>query len=152
MSSAKDDWNTPDVVLDIVRRFGVIDLDPCSNSHSIVEAQSEHSEDGLGLAWRNYGLAFVNPPYGREIKKWVAKMRTEGEHGAEIIGLVPARPDTAWFSDIWKSARAICFWRGRITFLGAQYPAPFPSALPYWGPNRARFADTFQGHGYVVVL
>lgn len=151
LSSERPDWNTPDELLNLVRRVGPIGLDPCSNAASIVRAAVEWTEadDGLARDWRGYGLVFVNPPYGRLIAPWTAKLRVEGARGVEAIALLPARTDTRWWQEDVATADAICFWRGRLTFLGAPDPAPFPSAIAYWGPRPAAFRRAFSGWGWM---
>ena len=156
LTSNRGDWNTPQNVLDLVRAVGTIGLDPCSNAGSIVGATAslngrDETDSGLTCSWRCDRLAFLNPPYGREIGKWLAKCSEEASRGAEIIALLPARPDTAWWQDHAAKADAICFWRGRLTFLGAPSPAPFPSAVVYWGVRPYRFADAFVIAGWVVM-
>lgn len=164
MSSAKMDWRTPRAVLDRVCRLGPIGLDPCPSPDAanwIAEVNTPWPEyDGLTADWAVvYGSAyqpgpvFVNPPYGRALAAWMGKCAEEAARGREIIGLVPARPDTRWFKHCW-SANAICFWRGRIKFetdSGPMAPAPFPSALPYWGPRVSLFRAAFADAGHVVV-
>jgi hypothetical protein len=144
LKSERMDWNTPQVIVDLVRAVGggEIKLDPCSNENSIVGAEVsfrfDHGQDGLKLPWYTDGLVYVNPPYGREIGPWIERC---AKYGAEtdVIALVPARTDTKWFQTCWKAA-GICFVRGRLTFLGAPSPAPFPSALVHWGPSKHTFA------------
>lgn len=69
-SSSSVNWNTPDKVLKAVRAlFKTIDLDPCSNANSIVNASNEFrlpSNDGLADSWARSGVktVFVNPPFG----------------------------------------------------------------------------------------
>lgn len=94
------------------------------------------------------GLVYCNPPYSN-LKEWSSKMSAEGLRGTEIIGLVPSRTDTKWWRDI-TTAAVICFWRGRITFEGAPASAPFPSAIPYWGPTPDRFCEVFGPYGWLV--
>ena len=166
MSSAKQDWRTPAVVLERVCRLGPIDLDPCAAANprhwfadwNLTPTNLDTwQRDGLGSSWHSLvssgGVAFVNSPYGREIGTWVAKCQTEAALGCEIVGLWPARPDTRWFP--WATANAICFWRGRLKFEsddGPLAPAPFPSCLPYWGPRATLFRDCFADAGHVVML
>lgn len=155
MSSASEHWPTPSEILDLVRQVNDIGLDPCSNSKSIVNAKKEFffpRHDGLVESWAGHdGLVYVNPPYGRKIKKWAEKASGESTLGTEIIMLVPARTDTKWMHDfIFNSASAVCFWKGRIKFLGAQSSAPFPSAIVYWGSNVERFEEVFSTKGLVV--
>ena len=144
-ASTRGSWNTPHNVLDLVRRFDRIGLDPCSNADSVVGATASVSVGGLELDWSGYGLVYCNPEYGAGIGDWMAKCATADE----AIALVPARTDTAWFKHCWE-ANAICFWSGRLKFIGAPSCAPFPSALVYWGKRRKRFARVFSAAGRVV--
>ena len=58
-------WITPQDELDLVRRYGPIGLDPCTEPSNPVGAASFFTEedDGLVQDWRGHGLTFVNPPY-----------------------------------------------------------------------------------------
>lgn len=162
-SSSKDDWQTPDELLDLVRMVGPIGLDPCTTKANPVGARRffTSSDNGLAQLWEesalktpydapNGEIAYVNPPYGRGIIEWV-EVCARSRCGMPSVLLVPARPDTAWWFRALETASAVCFWRGRLTFKGAPAPAPFPSALFYFGPRKFRFADVFQDHGHVVV-
>lgn len=155
MSSNSDDWNTPECVLELVRKVGSIALDPCSNAQSIVGAELEIMQAGLSFRWNEEvdncedDLVWCNPPYS-DVWEWVNKCNiTYFMYGTPILALVPARTDTRWFQTCWDS-KAICFWKGRIKFLGGKHSAPFPSAVVYWGPNKYRFADAFASAGKIV--
>ena len=153
--TGRDDWCTPDVVLDRVRRVGRIALDPCSNANSIVGANISCDEqaDGLAHDWRadEDAVVYVNPPYS-QLRKWVARCDHEWSmgHNACTIALVPARTDTRAWHEVRPTA--VCFWRGRITFVGARAPAPFPSALLCWalGEPLDRFCAAFADAGQVL--
>ena len=155
--SKRADWNTPQDVLDPVRAFAGptgIGIDPCSNATSIVGARTElrldRGHDGLAVPWGGHGRAYVNPPYTRrDLPRWIRKVVHEARLGVEIILLVAARVDTKWFAPLW-TADAICFWRGRIVFIGAVSGATFPSALVYFGSRAADFDDHFRSLGQVV--
>jgi hypothetical protein len=169
MSSAKDDWQTPPGLLDLVRQVAPIALDPCTTAANpcgaeeiaIARVRMEMPErvhvDGLTLDWatiaeRHLGLVYVNPPYGRAIGDWTDKCRNVADDsGISVIALLPARTDTQWWQTDCAPPRAdaVCFWRGRLTFVGAPAPAPFPSALVYWGPSKFRFADVFAARGAI---
>lgn len=154
MSSKRANWCTPDEVLELVRKVGPIALDPCSNKHSRVRARRElrleRGENGLVQPWargRGAGLVYVNPPYGDAVKEWCAKIELEAAQGCEVIALLAARTCTAWFQEYAARADAVCFWRGRIKFLGAKSGAPFPSLVLYYGPRPARFRAVFARAG-----
>jgi DNA N-6-adenine-methyltransferase (Dam). len=68
--STKKDWGTPQKYVDAVKEVfgGVIYLDPCSSSFSIVKAKVEYKlpdSDGLLESW-NFPTIYVNPPYGND--------------------------------------------------------------------------------------
>ncbi len=84
--------------------------------------------DGLRRPWGT--TSFVNPPYGREIGKWVKKAWMEAEYGDKtIVCLIPSRTDTRWWHDWVMKAHEIRFLRGRLKFGDATNSAPFPSAI-----------------------
>ncbi len=76
----------------------------------------------------------MNPPYGREIGKWVKKAYDSTLAGATVVCLVPARTDTAWWFDYCAKGE-IRFLRGRLKFGGSKNAAPFPSAIIVFSPD-----------------
>jgi hypothetical protein len=167
MSSAKSDWRTPDNVLDLVRQVGSIALDPatsmdnptgarvfCVHPRDWIPGVPAAVPDGLNQVWPELasgGLPYVNPPYGRDIGRWLARCWYVGQLGGEVIALLPARTDTAWWNRFVAppASQAVCFWAGRLTFVGAPSPAPFPSAVAYYGRRANRFADVFETMGAI---
>ena len=71
---------------------------------------------------------FCNPPYGREIGKWVKKCYEESSL-AFVVMLIPARTDTSYFHDYIYHKAEVRFIRGRLKFGDATSPAPFPSMV-----------------------
>ena len=128
-SSKYDDWETPaDLFGDLNAEFG-FDLDVCANVENTKCERYLTSEiNGLAQRWR--GVCFMNPPYGREIGKWVAKAYEEAAAGATVVCLLPARTDTRWFHDYCVKGE-IRFIKGRVKFRrnGKTGPAPFPSMV-----------------------
>ena len=77
---------------------------------------------------------FVNPPYGREIKKWVKKAYEEAQKpNTLVVMLIPARTDTRYFHDYIYNKAEIRFIRGRVKFIDENgnegQSAPFPSMI-----------------------
>lgn len=153
-SSERIDWNTPQKVVDAVRKMGQIGLDPCSNPNSLVGASVEFSlekgNDGLREKWGGNGLVYCNPPYGRVIADWSRKMVTEAINGTEIIALVPSRTDTFWMQLMLDYCQVCLFWTGRLSFLGASSSAPFPSAVVYFGARTEDFCSVFGAYGKLL--
>lgn len=154
-SSQSDTHGTPDHILSavIAALGGAVDLDPCGDPNRPLSnvARSYYPEiaDGLRMPWG--GTVFMNPPYGRAIRRWVVKLRDEYLFGPCTAGiaLVPARTDTGWWREL--EGFPVCLVRGRLSFASPtnQHPAPFPSALFYLGPDTDRFARAFYTVGPV---
>ena len=73
---------------------------------------------------------FCNPPYGREIIKWVRKAYYESHKDNTLVCmLIPARTDTKFFHDYIQNRAEVRFVKGRLYFGKRQSPAPFPSML-----------------------
>ena len=87
---------------------------------------------------------FCNPPYGREIGKWVQKAYEEAMHGTTIVLLIPARTDTSYFHDYIYGKAEIRFIRGRLRFTDedgvSAGPAPFPSRVAIYNGGQQRGA------------
>lgn len=98
-------------------------------------------EDALFAEWGHITgriAVWCNPPYGRELSKWVKKAATEAREGRAVVAmLIPARTDTRYFHDhIWDADKGeprygveVHFLKGRIKFEGAKSCAPFPSMI-----------------------
>jgi hypothetical protein len=154
-TSATPEWYTPRKVVDrVVKVFGHIDLDPCSNSNDPAVANVPalrywtQADDGIAQPW--HGKVYMNPPYGDEIVGWVARLvAAYADHEiAEGIALLPARTDTAWFQPLFQ--HHLCFVRGRLKFSGSENSAPFPSVVVYLGADWVVFRDCFADLGSVV--
>lgn len=139
-TSASDRWFTPPDLLSEIQTFlGGDYYDPCPAREA-----GERIDSGLWQTWR--GRVFVNPPYGRVIGRWIVKAMTEPVD--ELVLLVPARTDTAWFQPLYD--HTICFIRGRLRFSGSKENAPFPCALVYRGPRVEAFCAAFAHRGVIV--
>lgn len=128
-------WETPAALFDAIEAgAGAFDLDPCAPDRpGTVRAVRRYTvaDDGLGREWR--GRVFMNPPYGRALPRWLAKAAAEAEAGAEVVGLIPARTDTAaWHKHVAGRADVLML-RGRVAFGDGAQAAPFPSAVILWG-------------------
>ena len=88
-------------------------------------------EDGLKQEWK--GVCWMNPPYGREIWKWMKKANESALAGTTVVCLVPARTDTAWWFDYCAKGE-LRFIKGRLKFGGSKNAAPFPSANIVFSP------------------
>lgn len=130
-SSNTDLWATPiDFFNKLDREFNFT-LDPCCTvENKKCNKYYTKEDDGLSKSWIGESV-FCNPPYGREIKKWVRKCYMESKNeNTTVVALLPARTDTNWFhSYIYNKAKEIRFVKGRIKFGESKNSAPFPSMV-----------------------
>lgn len=130
-SSKSDCWETPQDLFDeLDAEFGFT-LDVCAlPENAKCERYFTPEDDGLSQDWT--GVCWCNPPYGRQIGRWVRKAFFSSVHGATVVMLLPARTDTSWFHDYILHRSEVRFLRGRVRFRagGADIDrAPFPSML-----------------------
>lgn len=107
-------WLTPP---EILQPLGQFDLDPCAADPRPFPTAKVHytaADDGLTKDW--FGDVWLNPPYGREIEKWMARM---AEHNSGV-SLIFARTETQFFQRyVFQTAASILFLDGRVRFLNA---------------------------------
>lgn len=126
-SSKTDLWSTPQAFFDELNREFGFTLDVCANKDNAkCERYFEQAENGLIQNWDNE-VVWMNPPYGREIGKWVQK--ASQATGGVVVCLLPARTDTKWFHDYILGKAEIRFIKGRLKFGGQKNSAPFPSMI-----------------------
>ena len=124
-TSATDLWETPQAFFDALDAEFGFDLDVCAlPENAKCRRYYTPEDDGLSQEWT--GVCWCNPPYGREIGKWVRKA---AQSDATVVMLLPARTDTRWFHDYIYGHAEIRFIPGRLKFGGAKNSAPFPSMV-----------------------
>lgn len=138
-SSKKMDWCTPQDFFDALdAEFGFVLDAAATDKTAKCTAYYSPENSGLIYAWGRGGkgkAVFCNPPYGREIGKWVKKAHDEAQKypGTIIVLLIPARTDTSYFHDYIYGKAEIRFIRGRLKFTNdngqSLAPAPFPSMV-----------------------
>jgi site-specific DNA-methyltransferase (adenine-specific) len=126
-TSNTPEWATPQWLFDELNKEFNFDLDPCStHENAKCERHYTKEDDGLSKSWG--GRVFCNPPYGKEIAKWVKKAYEESSH-ADVVMLIPARTDTKWFHNYIYGKAEIRFIKGRLRFGDGKTDAPFPSMI-----------------------
>jgi len=126
-SSKTDLWSTPQDFFDKLNQEFNFTLDPCAtDDNHKCKKYFTTKDNGLSQSWDNE-IVFMNPPYGREIGKWVAK--ASKVVGGVVVCLLPSRTDTRWFHDYIYGRAEIRFIRGRLKFGGCINSAPFPSMI-----------------------
>ena len=124
-SSKTDLWSTPKDLFDKYNAIYQFETDVCALPENAKCNRFFTPEmDGLKQEWT--GVCWCNPPYGRQIGKWVEKA---AKSFATVVMLLPARTDTKWFHDWCLPYGKVEFLRGRLKFGGCDNSAPFPSMI-----------------------
>ena len=136
LENGKEEWLTPP---EIIKALGDFDLDPCAPVNRPWEMAKAHMtihDNGLIKPW--HGRVWLNPPYGGETGKWMARAAEYGN----VTALIFARTETIqFFESIWPKAKAVCFIKGRLSFYHVTGKkggtAGAPSMLVTWDDDNA---------------
>lgn len=128
LTSNSTEWETPqDFFNELDKEFNFT-LDPCATKENAkCKKFYTKEQDGLKQDWDNE-IVFCNPPYGREIGKWVKKA---SETNSKVVMLIPSRTDTRYFHNYIynKVGVRFRFIKGRLKFGESKNSAPFPSMI-----------------------
>lgn len=159
-------WFTAPAELDLVDRFlGARKwfdacLDPlapaanrCTGGFDVREGQ-----DSLLLGWPRGQAIFANPPFSHS-SEFMRKAADHAENtGVTVLMLVSAGVGTAYWRELWPRMTAVCFCCPRPKFLGLQDDGalvesehPKDTAFVLFGGDLARFVETFEERGPIVV-
>tara|TARA_Y100000296_G_C5133440_1_gene236845 strand:- start:305 stop:787 length:483 start_codon:yes stop_codon:yes gene_type:complete len=129
-SSNSSEWETPQKLYNMLDAIFHFTLDPCATpENSKCKKHFTKEENGLKKSWKGQTV-FMNPPYGRDIKKWIKKAYEESRNSnTTVVCLLPARTDTKYWHEYCMRSQRIYFVKGRLKFGDATNSAPFPSAI-----------------------
>ena len=135
-SSSTDLWATPQDFFDRLNAEFDFDIDVCASPENAkCERYFTKEQDGLSQLWGGM-TCWCNPPYGREVGKWVQKAYISSkDEGSTVVMLLPARTDTKWFHEYIYNQSEIRFIKGRLKFGGSANSAPFPSMVVVFRPQ-----------------
>ena len=134
LSSKKMDWCTPQDFFDrLNEEFGFVLDAAATDKTAKCPLYYTPETDGLSQSWDRGGAVFCNPPYGREIGKWVKKAYEEARGGARRCIAYPSADGYGVFSrlHIRKGGNPV---RSRAASLhGRRRQRRRSSALPFYG-------------------
>lgn len=155
------EWYTPNYILEKVRSLspsGVIDLDPfsCEAAQRTVNARYYFikEQDAMKQEWPKVDLAFVNPPYSRNlIGEMIDRVVYEYRSGTfqQAVVLVNNATETLWFHKLLETNPAICIFLRRIKFYGPTHSKSGSNTrgqvAVYLGGGRDKFIKAFSEFG-----
>jgi len=144
------EWYTPPSIFQMLGL--TFTLDPCHPGRDVIHwvpAMIVYTKEDDGYAKDWIGRVWLNPPYGRETPRWLAKMHRHRDG----VALVFARTDTNWFHSYVAKADAVLFLSKRVRFVdkdGVQGDSPnCGSMLVAWEEVSVRALEcaAAEGHG-----
>ncbi len=137
-SHKTEEWETPQDFFDKLNYEFHFTIDVCC-THENAKCAKHYTKDDDGLS-RNWAgeTVWCNPPYGRQMPKWIKKCAEHGKHGGLAVMLIPARTDTKAFHEYIYGKAEIRFVKGRLYFVKQNGEstgrAPFPSMVVVFRP------------------
>ena len=131
------EYSTPiEIVEPLVKEFN-LKLDVCaSKENHKCERYYNKEEDSLNREWSMKGNCWMNPPWSRELKKWVIKAYEESQKGSTIVCLLPVRTNTLWWHKyIIDTGAEVRFLKGEIKFNGMERGLWMPCAIVIFRPS-----------------
>ncbi len=128
-------WETPQWLFDALDKEFGFTLDVCATPDNTKCQRYFTEEDNALLKDWGAEVCWMNPPYGDQIRKFMAKAHNASQSGATVVCLVPARTDTLWWHKF-AMKHSIRFLRGRLKFGKSDQSAPFPSAVVVMRPEK----------------
>lgn len=126
-TSNTNEWATPQAFFDELNKEFAFTLDPCATPENAKCARFFTKEiDGLAQSWRGETV-FCNPPYGRDLAKWVAKAHAEVSAGGvqRLLCLFPPVRIRRIFTTIFTKNTRYGLSAGGCTSTKAKTPRRF---------------------------
>jgi phage N-6-adenine-methyltransferase len=159
-----DNWHTPIEYIEAARLvLGTIDLDPFSDEQANTRVKATRIltqvEDAFTASWADpeQRTVWMNPPYGAgSSSKAVDKFIEEYNYGSfdEAIVLMNSSTDTNWFHRLATLCSAICFTKGRISFIdggGKKSSGNTKGQVFFYiGRDIEKFRAVFSNYGLIL--
>jgi len=158
--SAVERYSPPWLVEAARTVMGAIDVDPasCEYANRNVRAKKYFSRQNNGLRQHWHGRVFVNPPFGREWRKWADKLIQEIEAGRtkQAFLIAPGRVlwvvGASWFRPLLRGS--IFLPNERIEYFDPLsdkwLDVYLGSFCLYYGPQQLHFARVFGENGSIL--
>jgi len=136
----KTNYETPDNIFNPLNEKYHFTLDVAAdNENHKCDNYYSQEDDGLNKDW-GINICWMNPPFGRGLKKWVAKAHSESLKGATVVCLIPVRTNTNWWHDYCLQAD-VEFIKGEVTFKGYDRGLWMPFAIVVFSPKELEEAQ-----------
>lgn len=109
------EYSTPlEIVEPLIKEYNLT-KDVCASSLNC-KLPDYWTKDDNALLKQWTGNCWLNPPFNRELGKWVKKAHSETiKNGGTKVCLIPVRSNTKWWAEVSKDAE-IRFINGEVNF------------------------------------
>lgn len=128
-------WSTPQPIFDVLNEEFEFVIDLCADHRNAKTVRYMPTAESLKCDWGGTGVAWLNPPYGKEIADWVRKAAATPRI---IVGFLPGRTNAPWWHDYVMKAAEIRFVRRKVSFAnehGCKGVPPWGAVVAIWRPS-----------------
>lgn len=135
------EYSTPLAIVEpLIKEFGITkDVCASQTNHKLPDYWTKE-DNALTKDWD--GNCWMNPPFSRDLSKWVRKAHIEAKvNGGTKVCLIPVRSNTKWWADVCKDAE-IRFINGEVNFNNEERGLWLPMCIVIFGEkaNVGRFS------------
>ena len=128
--SKSEEYETPKEIFEPLQKEFQLELDVCATKENTKrELFLTKEEDALTKNWnKNF---WMNPPFGRNLKKWIQKAYEESvKHKVNGVLILPVRSNTHWWHKYIIDTKAeVRFLKGETKFVGHKRGLWLPFAI-----------------------
>lgn len=130
------EYSTPQVLFDLLNKQYKYTLDACASVEN-AKCTSFFTKEDNSLTKEWIGNVWMNPPFNRDLSKFVLKMYQEYKnHGGIKSCLIPVRSNTNWWNKIIPEAECV-FINGEVNFNEEKRGLWLPMCVLHFGNGNA---------------
>lgn len=127
--SKSEEYETPKEIFEPLQKEFDLQLDVCATkkNHKL-KIYFTKEDDSLTKNWdKNF---WMNPPFCRNLKKWIQKAYEESQKGVTGVLILPIRSNTLWWHKYIIDTKAeVRFLKGETKFVGHERGLWLPFAI-----------------------
>jgi phage N-6-adenine-methyltransferase len=126
------EYSTPlEIVEPLINEFSITkDVCASQNNHKLPDYWTKE-DNALNKDW--HGNCWMNPPFSRDLSKWVRKAYAEAKvNGGTKVCLIPVRSNTKWWAEVCMDAE-IRFINGEVNFNNEERGLWLPMCIVIFG-------------------
>lgn len=130
------EYSTPQVLFNVMNDLYTFEVDVCASiTNKKCSSFFTKEDDSLTKEW--IGNCWMNPPFNRQLGKFVLKMHQEYKnHNGIKCALIPVRSNTVWWSKVIEDAECV-FINGEVNFNEEERGLWLPMCFLIFGNGKA---------------